>query len=369
MVFDDRTSSISRLYREVECQHHLVQDENRFVDRPDIPGLTPIGFERWATMLIRTHPDAEYERLRKAVLDMPISNPDDKKERFPKEISRRLFPKGQDQQVKSRLESALVQHCGIDLPKNSNLEPPSSPRMNNRQESNINNGSSIPAPPPTMPPPIPNSLERERQPYSGTPIDNPTDLPPLSQPIERERKPYSAQPGGGKNYDDGPKPSQAKVGRSDSMASKARPIPINVPNQRQMHDLPIPEPGHHRASSTINPPATARRHRSPSMTAGGDFRRSEGDFFGSSYGASYGNVPGDPMDEESRRYYREREPSIRDDGRGYDATRERGRYDRVNDHGAVPPRASYANEDEYYRSGRVPGNGYDYGQPYPPSYR
>jgi len=33
------------------------------------------------TLLIKAYPEEEYKRLRKAVLDMPISNPD-KKERF-----------------------------------------------------------------------------------------------------------------------------------------------------------------------------------------------------------------------------------------------------------------------------------------------
>jgi hypothetical protein len=300
---------------------------------------------------------------------MPISNPDDKKERFPKEISRRLFPKGQDHAVKDKVESAMVQHCGIDIPKTVNLEPPSSSQTLHRSEPSINHtSSSAPAPPPAMPAPMAGNLERERQPYSGAPAESPVEPLP-SQPIERERKPYTAQPGGGKTFDDTTKPNSAKLGRSDSIASKSRPIPINIPNQRTMHDLPIPEPGHHRAQSTVNPPPSVRRHRSPSMTAGGDFRRSEGDFFGPSYGVSYGSTgaPSEPMDEESRRYYRERESSIRDDGRGYDSGRDRGRYDRVNDHGAMP-RPSYGNEDDYYRStGRVPGNGYDYGQAYPQS--
>lgn len=62
------------MYRDFGCQHHLVQERDD--QRPDIPGLTLAGFERWATLLIRAHPEEEYTRLKKAVLDMPISNSD-----------------------------------------------------------------------------------------------------------------------------------------------------------------------------------------------------------------------------------------------------------------------------------------------------
>src|SRR4051794_21765336 len=78
IIFDDHTSSISRLYREVEAQHHLTQV--KLDERPDTPGLTPLGFATWATLLIRAYPEQEFERLQKTALEMPISNPDDKKE-------------------------------------------------------------------------------------------------------------------------------------------------------------------------------------------------------------------------------------------------------------------------------------------------
>jgi hypothetical protein len=59
---------------------------------PNVPGLTPAGFETFMTCLIQAHPDLEFERLAKAVMNMPISNADYKSERFPKELSRRLLP-------------------------------------------------------------------------------------------------------------------------------------------------------------------------------------------------------------------------------------------------------------------------------------
>lgn len=110
------------MYRELDCQHHLVQEDHG--ERPAIPGLTPIGFERWVTLLIQAHPDEEYNRLQKAVLTMPISNPEDRKERFPKEISRRLFPTIGDRNVCERLDDAIGEHAQVDLPKRANIQSP-----------------------------------------------------------------------------------------------------------------------------------------------------------------------------------------------------------------------------------------------------
>jgi len=115
----DEHSSISRIYRDFECQHHLVQE--RYDERPDIPGLTPVGFARWATLLIQAHPEEEYERLQKAVLEMPISNPDDKKERFPKEISRRLFPRHGDIRIRDHIEDSISGYAAVE-PRRSSQE-------------------------------------------------------------------------------------------------------------------------------------------------------------------------------------------------------------------------------------------------------
>ena len=125
-VFDDEHSSISRMYRDLECQHHLVQE--KYDERPDIPGLTPVGFERWVTLLIQAHPDEEFGRLQKAVLDMPICNPDDRKERFPKELSRRLFPGHEDRKIRERLEDSISEHAAIELPRRPSREEPPPPR-------------------------------------------------------------------------------------------------------------------------------------------------------------------------------------------------------------------------------------------------
>jgi hypothetical protein len=120
-VFNDTTSSISRLYREVRAQHHLVQE--RLDERPRVPGLTPLGFERWCTLMLLAYPDQEFQRIEKAVLDMPICNFDDRKERFPKEVSRRLFPMMPDLTIRGNLEEAMITHCDITLEVRSKRSP------------------------------------------------------------------------------------------------------------------------------------------------------------------------------------------------------------------------------------------------------
>lgn len=113
------------MYRDLKCQHHLVQERNG--QRPNIPGLTSVGFERWMTLLVKAYPEEEYKRLRKAVLDMPISNPD-KKERFPKDISRRLFPQDEERGIREYVEWAIAKHADIQLPRSLNRKEPQSHR-------------------------------------------------------------------------------------------------------------------------------------------------------------------------------------------------------------------------------------------------
>ena len=417
-VFDDDRSSISRMYRELECQHHLVQE--RFDERPDIPGLTPVGFERWVTLLIQAHPEEEYERLQKAVLSMPISNPDDKKERFPKEISRRLFPGCEDTRVREKLERAISEHAQIDILRRSEQGSPVHRQITSEPQSQ---SSSQYVPPTQRREPsvtldtgtasyIPSSLERERKPYSNTPTESTIDdtnpassgAPPympshiererkpysnipsesaiddtnpiaVPQPIERERKPYSAQPGGGKTYEDEIIAREAGKPRSDSTSTRqsvrsdssarARPIAVGTTAPRPA-DFPKPEiHQHHRA------PSNAGRHRSPSFSrggGGGDFRRSDGDLRGYQPPSFQPPATPDTYNDDARRYMRDRARQQADeDARIYgESPGSRSRYE-------PPPRASFSGTDEdYYRAtGRGAGNGYDYSQqPYGgPTYR
>lgn len=109
------------MYRDLGCQHDLVQERND--QRPDIPGLTPVGFERWVTLLIQAHPEEKYRRLQRALQDMPISNPD-KKERFPKQISRRLFPQYEDRGIREHIEYCISKNADIQLPRRANRKEP-----------------------------------------------------------------------------------------------------------------------------------------------------------------------------------------------------------------------------------------------------
>ena len=407
VVFDDEHSSISRMYRDLECQHHLVQE--RYDERPDIPGLTPVGFERWVTLLIQAHPEEEFERLQKAVLEMPISNPDDKKERFPKEISRRLFPGHEDRRVRNNIEDSISEHAAVKLPRRSSREehytqcrkesphktaPPEPPSHKSStvdpayipQNHRPSVSFDVPDDQTSDPAHNPPNLERERKPYSNIPTESAIDdtnppMPPPPNPvnIERERKPYSAHPGGGKQYEDdarmesaktradsvaasGPKPS-----RSDSTA-RTRPIPIN--NPRPM-EVPKPELHHHRAPSNAG-----RRRRSPSFSRGttNDFRRSDGDIRGyqpSSYQPPASMPNGPPPVEaiydenDTRRYF---EKSARERTRRQaeeDAMRYGDSPRRPDRSGLESRRGDYMNDEDYYRAGgRGGGNGYDYAQPY-----
>lgn len=320
IIFDDRTSSISRMFREIEAQHHLVQEKPN--ERPDIPGLTPQGFETWVTLLLRAHPDQEFERLAKTALDMPISNPDEKKERFPKELSRRLFPKDPDTEVAYKLQKAMSTHCNVRFSSSrqgsmadtqSQSQSQSQTQSQPQTQPQIQPQSTATAQPtqPTQmseepiqnvglrPPvdsqePLANgiksspalshaSLERQRQPYSGVPnsdavnsgsaFEEDGEDTPTPQPIERERKPYVAAPGLGKSYDNldkpipasgsapetRPPPSQPehKLGRSGSFHGTSRPtVTQSKPAPIAIHQRAPPPP--------MDIPET-RHHRSNSI--------------------------------------------------------------------------------------------------------
>ncbi|KAI4933868.1 uncharacterized protein J4E92_003537 [Alternaria infectoria] len=181
-IFGDLSySALSKVYRDMRCQHHLIQEHP--AEAPYIPALTPEGFQEWMTTMIQAYPDTEYERLVKAILDMPISNADDRKERFPKELPRRMFPTIENLHAQQRCAAALSAEGVGPLRRAPTFPPP---------------------PPKTQGPPPGPSLERERSPYSSRPEVRPMDFEdePMSTsvPIERERKPYSAAPGGGKSY-------------------------------------------------------------------------------------------------------------------------------------------------------------------------
>lgn len=204
-------SSLSVMYRRLVCEHHLIQNNRQ--EQPTVPGLTPHGFACFMTCLIQAHPNIEYDRLAKAVMNMPISNADDKTERFPKELPRRLLPLESNIQAEQRLVSSL------------NHEP--------HVLGEVKDAAAMP-PPPQRPPQ--NSFgERERQPY-GQPsqysnaIDD-DDLNSPTLPIERDRKPYTAREGTGRVYTS--EGSRATPTQYRPEPSGVRPTRANsgVPNQ------------------------------------------------------------------------------------------------------------------------------------------
>ncbi|EAU38043.1 predicted protein [Aspergillus terreus NIH2624] len=369
-IFDDRTSSISRLFRDIEAEHHLVQ--NKLNERPDIPGLTPRGFERWATLMIQAHPDKEYERFQKAVLNMPISNPDNKKERFPKEIPRRLFPEIADLPLRENLDQFIIKHCGVDLPPITDEEI----KKVAAQRHKVSTGSTASAAEPG-----PSSADSDRKPHHASVSaavdddDEDNDIP--SRPIERQRKPYTAQPGGGKVYE-GPGKSMHRRANSSSAGSTSRDVPLSssAPRGPGSHS---PDPLYPRASSQ-RPAKPMGRSRSPSRGAS-DYRHSESDLLGHNGGSRYGglssgdyyyasgssntpNLSGDLIDDDRR--YRDVPREISDDQPLYESLREREKErekSKYRDH--LPQRSTWAGEEDYYRGmlggqgGGPVGGGYD----------
>ncbi|KAF7593000.1 hypothetical protein BBP40_012159 [Aspergillus hancockii] len=359
VIFDDATSSISRLFREVQAEHCLVQYEDKLFERPDIPGLTPRGFEKWATLMIQAHPDWEYERLQKAVLNMPISNPDNRKERFPKEIPQSLFPfeKIRNPELKEDIEWFIKKHCQVDLKEEYKKFRPL------REDSAASSTDSIPS-----------YNERERKPYQASVSvvvddDEETGIPP--RPIERERKPYTAQPGGGKKYGEAEEPSRR---HRSSFSTSSIQLDGSASPEPRVSESQGPGPTYLRSNPTQHPMATGRS-RSPSRGAktGGSYRHSESDllgynssskYAGDDYYYNYGTSTstGD-ITEDSRRY---RDASREEDQRLYESLRAEREKEKNKYNDYLPHRSSWAGEEDYYRGalssqgGPVGSSGYDY---------
>ncbi|KAL3474953.1 hypothetical protein BJX99DRAFT_247874 [Aspergillus californicus] len=364
-IFDDRTSSISRLFREVEAEHHLVQV--KLNERPDIPGLTPRGFELWVTMMIQAHPDKEYERLQKAVLNMPISNPDNKKERFPKEIPRRLFPETPNLAIREELDQHIMKHCGVDLPPitGEELKKVAAHRHKSSTSPSVSVADSNHS-----------TNDRERKTHHASTsavVDDDDDEEQSPPAIERKRKPYSAQPGLGKVYG-GPGAPTHRHANSFSTSSgikEIRPAATRVP------DSPPYRSGSRGPGRVRSGTKTRSRSQSRGVHAGREYRHSENDISNGSRNpgpTSSGDyyhtpVPSSNLPSERDRdrdlldQYREVDRSA-EDQRLYDQLREREKErDKSKYHDSLPSRSSWAGEEDYYRGllgGGSTGSGYDY---------
>jgi hypothetical protein len=322
--------TLSKIYRELKCQHHLVQEN--VTEAPDIPGLTPEGFQEWMTAMIQAYPDTEYERLSKAVLDMPISNADDSKERFPKELPRRLFPRQENLQAQQRC-AAILSAEGVGPLRRAPTFPPPPPM-------GPNSGS---AP----------GLERERSPYGAQAdtrvFDSEEDEPP-AVPIERERKPYSAAPGGGKFHEE----DLSRGINPDTDAHSRRPRAQSSTAQHQW--VPPPNPSHPFNQRGSSHATHGHRHRSPSLSNYGT--RSDSNVADIPPHYSTSNIY--DAEEDNRRFARDAELKRADWARrqaeedsGSVPRRGTGFSDASYN---SPPRAGY--DDDYYK-GRGNPNGYD----------
>lgn len=191
--------------------------------------------------MIQAHPQAEFDRLSIAVRDMPISNADDRKERFPKELSRRLLPKRDNDQVRQLLGAVLQADGQIKIPKHT-----------------------------TFPPPPPSNFgERARTPYSAQ-IPKESSQPssfedkdskPISMPIERERKPYTAKEGQGKTYKDDSSNANSSTLKGDSSRRRAKSI---VGDRDSVYSDPGLKTDNHQSSYS----KSSARRRSPTRSDG-----------------------------------------------------------------------------------------------------
>ncbi|KAJ5513187.1 hypothetical protein N7463_002739 [Penicillium fimorum] len=324
-IFDDRTSSISRLFREIKVEHHLVQDD--IEKRPDIPGLTPKGFETWATLMILANPGREYERLQKAVLNMPINNPDDKKERFPKEIPRRLFPEVGDITIREDIEDRLMVHCGVDLPyitpeeRNQSTTRPG--RSSTTTASPTERAHSYERGRPRPTGSTPRSAQQPQPRPVSTAVTDDEDEPIPSVPIERERKPYSANPGIGKVYEEtGPSRSHASSFStprpSDSTykgpASASGPTPAPRMSESYDHDPQYSRSGSGHSADKRFLNDSRSSSQSVKHRGGGDYRHSEGDLHSRDHPVRYAGLSAhdlaytesstaNPSEDDVRRYH------------------------------------------------------------------
>ncbi|KAJ4356351.1 uncharacterized protein N0V89_004383 [Didymosphaeria variabile] len=316
-------STLCKIYRDMRCEHHLIQEHT--AAQPDIPALTPQGFQEWMTAMIQSYPDAEYERLSRAVLDMPISNADDCKERFPKELPRRLFPHIENLQAQQRCAAALSPEGVGPLRRAPTFPPP---------------------PPMSQSASVPPSLERERSPYTSRPdpravVSEDEDNVPISLPLERERKPYAAAPGGGKVYED------------DTSRSAPSEVPLHEQRRRtqstaSQHPYVPPDPSQYPRSATQT---NGRRPRSPSFSNYG--KSSDPNVSGGYYTSHMYDE-----NEEKRRFGKDAETRREWAVRQADHNAGHQRRSTAGTDGSYDSQPRSVYDDDYYR-GRGGTNGYD----------
>jgi len=313
----------------MRCQHHLIQEHS--ADQPQIPALTPDGFQEWMTVMIQAYPDTEYERLSRAVLDMPISNADACKERFPKELPRRLFPLHENLQAQQRC-AAILSAEGVGPLRRAPTFPP---------------------PPPMAPATAPHpGLERERSPYVGhsdsRAVESEDEREPLSMPIERERKPYASAPGGGKVYED--QHSQS-VPPEAAMHEQRRRTQSTASQSQWIPPANAPQPQHHvRTGSQAN----GRRPQSPTFSGYGtrsdpNVRDAPGSYYASNVYDS---------EDEKRRFAKDAEMRRNEWAGRYESDAAHHRRSTTGTDASFESQPRPVYEEEHYRD-HGGSNGYD----------
>lgn len=323
--------------------------------------------------MLQANPEREFARLQKTVLDMPISNPDDKKERFPKELPRRLFPSAPDLTLLEKLEVSIVTHCEVDLPREKPDEQQDVQPKRSSTDKSPSRASTL------TQKPAPSVDHREAHTYSSAAntaaVGNDNDdngaaaaAVPL-RPIERERKPYSAQPGGGKRYeevaDSGSKGDKVKA--KDHLTSPTttshRASVSYAADANQLRSGPGAGGSYdgHNQHASISSKSGRSRSGSVGVNGKNDYRHSDSDLniyepeylTGGSSHYRTSSTAGDGYDEGRR--YRDYD---RADARDYEVLRERERERERRYHEPVGSRSSWSEED-YYR-GLLGGQGSEY---------
>ncbi|KAI8177960.1 hypothetical protein K4K51_004995 [Colletotrichum sp. SAR 10_75] len=144
----DALERIEYLYQDLDCQYHLVQSTTNPKSKPNVPGLTPIGFAKWMVSNILAYPDPEARRLHTIMSSLPINADgplvDGKAERLPKQLSRHLFPEHHDKKTRSILDEAMLdclEDAAPPLPSIPRSRP--SPSDNRPAEANIHSRRSF----------------------------------------------------------------------------------------------------------------------------------------------------------------------------------------------------------------------------------
>ncbi|TGO23896.1 hypothetical protein BPAE_0118g00230 [Botrytis paeoniae] len=263
-------TQISKLYQDLGCQHHLVQED--FHSAPTIPALTPLGFAHWMTIQISAYPSEESERLGKVVLALPINADgqmvDGKPERLPKQISRHLLPNTGDRELEKLMRTSLS-HFSDELGNShSSRSKPTASSVPLRQTSPTDRSQSRSDDTPqprasSYTGPTSKPIERERMPYAGAPSapseSSSVDEGP-SVPIERERKPYSAQPGSGKTHTEASNPNfPNRPGRANSTSR------VKEPQERERSRSRHTRRQSNASQDNYKPPplSSSKRSRSP----------------------------------------------------------------------------------------------------------